>query len=314
MGIKIISTGTFFPEESRQVKSVDNNAAANLDKLFTGGGKYHVANAKESAVYMGTQAAKAAINNANIDPDSIDMAICYTFVSDYEAPSDTCAILKNIGCNNATAWFVDTACASFATHLNLANMLSTTGKKRILIIESINWVNRAFGNEQLIEAAGDGAAALIVDAVAGEGSVIGALEKTSPKELEFITMKNVAATGKSEALVFSKSHHIIMKSIKIVAETASELLESKNLTADDVKWTLCHQPGVPAIKGWHKYANIPIEKNLNTYSLYGNMSATNIPATLHYFTTVEPKIQRGDLILMFTAGAGVHPASVLVRY
>jgi 3-oxoacyl-[acyl-carrier-protein] synthase III len=44
------------------------------------------------------------------------------------------------------------------------------------------------------------------------------------------------------------------------------------------------------------------------------MSAANIPVTLDHFISHDQKINRGDLILAFTAGAGIHCAAALIQY
>jgi len=175
-------------------------------------------------------------------------------------------------------------------------------------------VNRAFGDKPISNAVGDGAGAVIVDIIPGTGNLLGIQESSNTGLRDFITMQEGVATGNREYLAFTKSNRTIHKSISIVAENARVLMDKHQLTANDIKWSISHQPGMAAIKKWHEIAEIPLEKNLNTYSLYGNVSAANIPITLNHYTEVEPKIKRGDLILMFTAGSGVHPVAALIEY
>lgn len=315
MGIRIISTGTYLPEQCLSASpDIKSCGGKEIDALFTGGEKYHVAGEHESNIYMGTKAAEQAIKNAGIDPNTIDAAIGFTCVPDYVGPRDIYGIIRDLNLKNAMAWSLDVACASFVSHLHLASLLAHSGKKRMLIVESINWVNRAFGNKPIANAAGDGSGAVIVDVEEGQGGLIDVIEKSNPQLFEFITMKEGLMTGKREHAQFSKSNRIIHKAISIVAENTLELLDKHNLNANDIKWSVSHQPGMAAIKKWHELAGIPIEKNLNTYPLYGNVSAANIPITLNHYTEVDPKIKRGDLILMFTAGSGVHPAAALMEW
>lgn len=315
MGIKIIATGVYLPETIVHVDAnLQTSADESLDELFSGGGQYRCANKQETATFMGSQAALNALANGDIDPASIDAALCFSFVPDYETPRDIYGILKATGCKNAIAWSLDTACASFLSHLHLASLLALQGKRRILIIESTNWVNRAFGDTPIHNAVGDGAAAVIIDTNDNNSNLLDILEKSNVALFDFITMKEATSTRRDEYLTFSKNHRVLHKSIVIVAETAKELLERNRVSPQHIQWTLCHQPGITAINKWHELAGVPIEKNLNTFLHYGNLSAANIPVTLDHYTRIEPKINRGDLILMFTAGSGVHPVAALVRY
>jgi len=315
MGIQIVSTGVYLPEQMMSASSdIETSGGKEIDELFTGGENYRVASELETNTYMGTRAAQQAIDNAGIDPNSIDVALGYSFIPDYAGPRDIYGIIKNLGLNNVMAWTLDVTCASFMSHMHLANLLSHTDKKRILMVESTNWVKRGFGDKPISNAVGDGAGAVIVDVVDGQGSLIDIRESSNASLFDFISMKETVATGEREYITFTKSNRVIHKSISIVAENALALLDKNNLTANDITWSISHQPGVAVIKKWHQIAGIPLEKNLNTYSLYGNVSAANIPITLNHYTQVEPKIKRGDLILMMTAGSGVHPVAGLIKY
>lgn len=315
MGFKIISTGVYLPERIVHVdQALETSSGGVIDSLFDGGGQYRLAGTHEGSTYMGAKAVEQALSKASIDPMSIDIALGFSFVPDYETPRDIYGILREAGCHNALAWSLDTACASFLSHIHLASILCTKKAKRILIVESSNWVKRAFGNKPLANAVGDGAGAIIVEHVDDGGSLIDIVERSNTKLFDFITMKETVSTGNSEQLTFTKNNRTIHKSITIVAETAIELLNKNGLNVDDINWTITHQPGMAAINKWHEIAGIPTEKNLNTYPLYGNMSAANIPITLDYFTNINPKIKRDDVILMFTAGSGVHPVAALIKY
>ena len=182
----------------------------------------------------------------------------------------------------------------------------------------MNWVTRAFNKEARDSGpgslVGDGAGAVVVESLSGRGSIIDALERTSTADFDFIKMNSAQVTGDREYLAFTKSHKIIHRAFSILPETAQKLLDRNGLSANDVTWSISHQPGINAISKWHEMLGIPIERNLNTFGLYGNMSAANIPVTLNHFISIDHKINNGDIILAFTAGAGIHSAAVLIEY
>ena len=321
MGIRIISTGAYLPSHIETVQAQTNpssNANPELAALFTGAREHRLCQDFETPVYMGIQAGRNALANGDIDPKSIDVVLCYSAVEDHMTPKGVYGMLPELGCDGAMAWSIDTACASFLSHLNCANALALSGKKRVLIIESMNWANRAFDSEQRLSGpgslVGDGAGAAIVEAVSGRGSIIASVEKTSALDFDFIKMNSAQVTGNREHLVFTNSHKIIHRAFSILPQTAQELLAKNGLRPTDVTWTFTHQPGVTAILKWHEMLDMPLEKNLNTFAMYGNMSAANIPVTFHHYLTVEPRIRRGDIILAFTAGAGIHCAATLIEY
>ena len=316
MGIRIVSTGVYVPE--RIIKNPEDQAMSDFtdDKnlnMFVGAGERRVCSEHETPSYMGMQAAKKALEKSNIDPATIDAVICYTAVADQETPRDVYKIVAETGCDGAMCWSIDTACASFISHLHCANALSRVDYRRMLLIDSMSWATRAF-DEHTPFLPGDGAAAVIVDKQVGEGHLLDCLEKSSTNELDFITMQSAQVSGKREKIEFTSSPRVIHRAISILPEIANELLDKNGIDKDEVTWVITHQPGVPAIMKWHELLGIPVEKNLNTFSLYGNMSAANIPVTLDHFLDKEKKIRSGDLVLMFTAGAGIHAAAALYRF
>lgn len=321
MGLRIISTGSYLPTTIETVQAQpgpETDGSQDFELQFSGGHEHRVCQEHETSTYMGIKAAQDAFANGGIDPRSIDAVISYSGVADNETPRDVYGILNAIGCDGAMAWTMDTACASFMTHLHCANALSMTEIKRILILDSMNWVNRAFSRDDKTQGpgslAGDGSGATIVESVPNRGSIIDILEKTSTTDFDFITMASAQVRGNREYLRFTKSHKTIYRAFSILPETAHELLKKNGLCQSDVTWTITHQPGMNIIQKWHDLLGIPTERNLNTFNLYGNMSAANIPVTLNHFLNVDTKIQRGDIILAFTAGAGIHCVAALIEY
>jgi len=321
MGIRIISTGSYLPQITESVAAQppsrsDHNE--DLAWLFSGAQEHRICSGQETSTYMGVQAAKNALMNGDIDPTTIDSVISYTGVADRETPKDVYGMINELGCDGAMAWTIDTACASFLSHLHCAHALSTTEKRRFLIIDSMNWVNRAFDKDTKESGpgslVGDGAGAIVAESVSGRGSIIDVLERTSTTDFDFIKMNSAQVTGDREYLAFTKSHKIIHRAFSILPETAQRLLDRNGLSPADITWTISHQPGINAICKWHEMLGIPVERNLNTFKFYGNMSAANIPVTLNHFITSDHKIERGDIILAFTAGAGIHCAATLIEY
>lgn len=314
MNIQIIGTGVYLPQACYD-KPGYVNAFENVDNsidIFSGIGKRHICNQHETPTFMGIQAAKDALTKSNIDPKSIEAIVCYTAVADHETPKDVYRIAHEIGCNGAMCWTVDTACASFLTHLHCAYSLALAGKKRILLINSMNWVTRAF-NKNDGQFAGDGAGATIIERCKNSEHYIANKEISSTDQFDFIKLDSAQLTGKREEIYFSKNRNIILRSVDILSEVADNLIEEHSINKEDINWVISHQPGIPALERWHSLLEIPIEKNLNTFNLYGNMSAANIPITLDYFLTQKQILKKDDLILFFSAGAGIHVIATIYK-
>lgn len=118
----------------------------------------------ESLVQLGREAARLALENANLTANDIDLIICTTVQGDTVTPSMACVLQKEIGAFCA-AVDLNGACAGFIYALDFADAYLKAGKaKRILIISAegmrrlIDWTDRS-----TCVLFGDGAGAAVVD-------------------------------------------------------------------------------------------------------------------------------------------------------
>ena len=70
---------------------------------------------------MASMAAKDALENANLQPEDIDLIIVATVSADNLLPSTACSVQKELGAVNATAFDINAACSGFLFALNTAD-------------------------------------------------------------------------------------------------------------------------------------------------------------------------------------------------
>lgn len=77
------------------------------------------------------------------------------------------------------------------------------------------------------------------------------------------------------------------------------------------RWLIPHQPGKKIVQYWARHLEFDPENVLTTLDFCGNMSAANLPFTLHHFMREEPRIQTGDVVLFLGVGSGMHSGGLL---
>lgn len=273
----------------------------------------------DSSVAMGAAAVRAALEDAQVAPEDVDLLVCFSGMGDFEFPKDANAVQKAAGLDRVSCWSIDTACASFISGMKCAwSQLATGLHKRALVLNVMNWVGRGIDRSKDYSSIGDGAAAVLlerVDDATEPDSLLSARESTRGDFFDFIVLPAPYATGDfDETFSFSQDskHGRFLASGSL--GTARETIEAAGLAPEDIDWFIAHQPGERMLKIWAKALGIAPEKILHTYSERGNMSAVNIPTTLHEFTKTQPKIERGDRLLFFAPGAGLHVAAMCWRY
>ncbi len=86
----------------------------------TGIKERHLSNGKEGTTYMAAHAAEAALENAGIGADELDMIIVATVSADTYVPSTSCSVQGAIGAIRATCFDINAACSGFLFALNTA--------------------------------------------------------------------------------------------------------------------------------------------------------------------------------------------------
>ena len=167
MYTKIVGTGSYLPKKVLTNDDIAQLVDTNDEWIRerTGIQSRHIVE-DETTVTMASMAAKDALENANLQPEDIDLIIVATVSADNLLPSTACSVQKELGAVNATAFDINAACSGFLFALNTADAYIKTGmyKNALLIgVETlskiVDWNDR--GTCILF---GDGAGAAVVAA------------------------------------------------------------------------------------------------------------------------------------------------------
>src|SRR5207247_4145263 len=101
----------------------------------TGIRERHIAAPGEFTSDLGLAAARAAIADAGIDPQSIDLIVLATSTPDNTFPATAVSIQAGLGINHGAAFDLQAACSGFIFAMATAdNFLRTGAYKRALVI------------------------------------------------------------------------------------------------------------------------------------------------------------------------------------
>jgi 3-oxoacyl-[acyl-carrier-protein] synthase III len=310
VGCQIVGIGSFLPGEA-----ISNDRFIKQGWKTPSDSNYrHHAGSDDSSVRMGVQAARRALEHACLKPDAVDLVLCFSGMPDFHFPKDGNLVLEELGITNAACWNVDTACASFISALNIAQAMITTERFQcVLVVMTMNWVHRGMDPATNIASLGDGAAAVVVQA-GRRDSLLGAVERTDPEGFDFVQLKSSDATHKGETFSFSSDPRYRDYFAKQALLPVRELFQKTGVAPEQVTWMLAHQPSSKQVLRWADSLQLAPEKVLNTFATTGNLSAVNIPMILDTYVNQQPCIQRGDTLLFFAPGAGMHLAAMLWTY
>ncbi len=283
----------------------------------TGIRQRHIAGPKETAAFMGTEAARAALADAGAEPAEVDAIILATSTPDQAFPATALRVQAALGVPGGFGFDLAAACAGFIYALSVADGLIRAGQVRgVLVIGSevysriLNWQDR--GTCVLF---GDGAGAVFVRADAGSGSDRGILSTHLHAQGALGDILYVdGAVGRPD-----RSGHLVMNGREVfrhavtrLAEAVDEALAANELTRADVDWVVPHQANLRIIDAMGRRLGLPAERVVVTVDRHANTSAASVPLALAE-AWHDGRIRRGDLVLLEALGGGLTWGSALVR-
>ncbi|MBR2234152.1 MAG: ketoacyl-ACP synthase III [Prevotella sp.] len=268
--------------------------------------------------YMARKAAKELIRKTGVNPDEIDALIVATSTSDYHYPSTASIVIGKLGLKNAFAFDFWAACCGFIYSLDVATSLIQSGRYKKIILIGADKMSSAtdYKDRSTCPLFGDGAGAVLLEATEEtEYGLQDSYLRTDGLGLPFLHMK--AGGSVSPASHFTVDHRmhftyqegrtVFRYAVTNMSNDSTLIAERNGLTKDNINWIIPHQANMRIIEAVAKRLELPMEKVMVNIEHFGNTSAATIPLALWEY---EPKLRKGDNIIMTAFGAGfVHGAN-----
>lgn len=268
---------------------------------------------------LATRAAQAALADAGMMAADVDAIIVATSTPDLTFPSVATMVQASLGMTRGFAFDVQAVCAGFVYALTTANALILSGQaQRVLVIGAetfsrlMNWKDR--GTCVLF---GDGAGALVLEAVEGTGTnsdrgILSSDLNSDGRFRDILYVNGGTSTGTTGHLVM-EGKEVFRHAIEKLAETAHHALEKAGLTPEDVDWIVPHQANIRIIEGTAKRMQVSMDRVIVTVQDHGNTSAASIPLALSV-GKARGQIKPGDLLVTEAIGGGLAWGSVVLRW
>lgn len=263
---------------------------------------------EETVSEMGYRAALSVLKKTGIDKEDLDMIIVATSSPEKISPSTASTIHSKLEIEkNIPAFDVNAVCSGFIYAITLgSSLISSKGFKNILIIATESYSTHTNFNDQHSVFFGDGAGAVILgesemgwiySEINSNGSGTGMTGFVMPLDKPFIM----------------RGKEVWDQAISTLPISISSVLDGTNLTINDIKMVVPHQPSINILKIVAGKNNIPFEKIKTIMDKYGNIAGASIPIALDEALS-HKEIERGDLILLTAIGSGWTWGSTIINY
>ena len=222
---------------------------------------------------LAVEAGRQALDHAGLDGSDVGLLLVCTTTPDQLLPASTAAASAALGIAGG-AMDLNAACAGFTYGLVTAAGLVALGMERVLLIGSetltraTNWADRS--NAFLF---GDGAGAVVIEAVPGEGALLGWDLGVDGSLVSLL----YADHGSGMAM---RGQEVFRRAVRVTAESARLSLERAKVTIDDIALFVPHQANLRIMDAARRPAGPPAERVASVIDHTGNTSSASIPLAL----------------------------------
>ncbi|MCL4221180.1 MAG: ketoacyl-ACP synthase III [Phycisphaerales bacterium] len=324
IGVKIAGTGMYVPPGV--ITNGDLEALMDTSDEWivqrTGISKRHRALPGQSLRHLAVEAGRAALGDAGLSIQDVDLLILATVGAETTCPATACRVVDDLGGGNAGALDLVAACSGFVYSMNLAhNMIRCGSMKRVLVIgaehltQFCEYTTRGRGTAILFgdaaagavfEACSDPSRGILAQAMHSDGSgwkdlYLPYQERDFPEDAEDRDMIGVLHMNGRAVFKFA---------VKTFCDLIDDTLKKASIPADDVDMFVCHQSNVRILDAARERFGIPAEKLYVNIERYGNTSAASVPICLDELRKAG-RVRDGQKVMFVAFGGGLTWASSL---
>ena len=318
---RICGTGSYLPERILTNKDleafVDTSDEWIRDR--TGIAERRIAADGQTTCDLAEQAARAALEAAQIKPSEIDLLIVGTTTPDIVFPSTACLLQQRLGLGDCPAFDVNAACSGFIYGLSIADQFIRAGNaRRVLVVGAetltrmLDWSDRStcvlFGD-------GAGAAVLVADSEPGILSTHIHANGTYSDllKVDVGVSRGFKAEPRGGLSVHMSGNEVFKVAVNTLGRIVDETLEANQLEKGDLDWLIPHQANLRIIKATAKKLQMSMDQVIVTVDRHGNTSAASVPLALDEAVR-SGRVKRGDKLLLEAFGGGFTWGSALVIF
>lgn len=351
MGSTIIGTGVSVPD-----RIVSNDDLARImdtsDEWIgrrTGVRVRHFAPPGVGASDLATEAGAAAIRDASLHPEEVDVVITATMTPDSLAPGIASLVQDKLGLPNVTAYDIRQQCSGFLYGMELADALLGSGKAETALVIGAevhagflpfgdSWPylfgesdipptreqwdrNTKYRGWSVLFGDGAGAAVMRRGAEEDEG-ILAARLRTDGSLFELIHVPGIGSTRQpyiDQAQLDAELHmpsmqgrELFRQAVTLMPEAIRNVVADAKVELEDVDLVIAHQANARIVDGVRRALGVDDDIVPINIDRYGNTTAATLPI-LYNEMRMSGRVPPGTLVCFTAFGAGAHWGAALYR-
>ena len=313
---RIAGTGSYLPERILTNAELERTIDTTDEWIFTRTGirERHIIAEGQFTSDMALEAAKNAIEAANIDIQSIDLIVLATTTPDRTFPSTACLLQQKLGIINCPAFDLQAVCSGFVYALATADNFIKAGAAKCALVVGADAMSRItdWTDRSNCILWGDGAGAVILQASDDQG-ILSTHLHANGNYADMLMVPQGVSNQEGSKTILMEGNAVFKMAVNTLDAIVDDTLAANGLEKSDVDWLVPHQANIRILQSTAKKLGMSMERVVTTVDKHGNTSAASIPLALDVAVR-DGRIKRGETILMEAFGGGFTWGSVLMKY
>jgi 3-oxoacyl-[acyl-carrier-protein] synthase-3 len=319
---RVLGCGSYLPERivanAELAKRVDTSDAWIVER--TGIKERHIAAAGELTSDLALAASRAALAQAGVAAEEVDLIVLATTTPDRTFPATATRVQAELGLTHGAAYDVQAVCAGFVFALAAANNALRLGQAKTALVIGAEVFSRIldWDDRNTCVLFGDGAGAILLRAFPGapdprERGVISTHLHSDGRLADLLYVDGGPSSTQTVGHVRMHGREIFRHAVVKLAEVVNEALSASGLTASDIDWLVPHQANLRIIDGTARKLGLSGDKVIRTVERHANTSAASVPLAL-CAGVADGRIKQGQLLLIEAIGGGLAWGAGLIRW
>ena len=269
---------------------------------------------------LAIRSAEAALKNAGMSGNDVDLIVVATSTPDETFPATATRVQAALGMTRGVAFDVQAVCSGFVFALAVADNFMKVGQARSALVigaetfsRILDWTDRT-----TCVLFGDGAGAVVL--IAGEGSgnkddrgVLSTHIFSDGRYHDALYVDGGPSSTMTTGHLKMEGREVFRQAVVKLAEAVDAAIAANGITAAEIDWLVPHQANRRIIDGMGHRLGLPPEKVVLTIDRHANTSAASIPLAMAE-AVGDGRIRPGHLVLLEAMGGGFTWGSALVRW
>ncbi|WP_089723809.1 beta-ketoacyl-ACP synthase III [Candidatus Thiosymbion oneisti] len=313
---RIAGIGSFLPE--RVLTNQDLEAIVDTSDEWirerTGIRKRHLVTQGERCSRLAEVASRRALEDAGIDPATLDLIIVATTTPDQVFPSAACFLQQRLGIRGCCAFDLVAGCTGFVYALGVVDQfIRTGGIRRALVVGAeilsyiVDWQDR-----DTAVLFGDGAGAVVVEA-GPEPGILSSHLHAEGAYTDILQVPGGVGDRERDSYIEMRGNELFKIAVTTLSDVVEETLRANGMQKSELDWLVPHQANFRILQAVARRLKLPLDRVVVTVGEHANTSSASIPLAFDVAVR-DGRIRRGQTVLMEAFGGGITWGSVLLVY